>query len=50
MATVDGGELQAILANELSRRSGSRSRRMAEVLSEYVTLEVEGIDGMYLNI
>src|SRR6476620_3222246 len=64
MAPVDSGELQAVLANELGRRSGSRSRRIgvvpepkmslprsvAEVLAEHVTLEVEGIDRMYLNV
>jgi hypothetical protein len=64
MAPVDSGELQAVLANDLGRRSGSRSRRIgvvpepkmsvarsvAEVLSEHVTLEVEGIDRMYLNV
>jgi hypothetical protein len=64
MAPVDGGELQAILANDLGRRSGSRSRRIgvvpepkmslpqtvADILSKHVTLEVEGIDRMYLNV
>jgi hypothetical protein len=64
MAPVDSGELQAILANDLGRRSGSRSRgigvvpepkmsipqTVAEVLREHVTLEVEGIDRMYLNV
>jgi hypothetical protein len=64
MARVDSGELQAILANDLGRRIGSRSRRIgvvpepkmslpqtvAEVLREHVTLEVEGIDRMYLNV
>jgi hypothetical protein len=64
MAPVDSGELQAILANDLGRRSGSRSRRIgvvpepkmslpqtvAEVVREHVTLEVEGIDRMYLNV
>src|SRR3984957_12313839 len=64
MAPVDSGELRAVLANGLGRRSGSRSRRIgvvpepkmsvprsvAEVLAEHVTLEVEGIDRMYLNV
>ena len=64
MAPVDSGELQAVPANDLGRRSGSRSRRIgvvpepkmsvprsvAEVLAEHVTLEVEGIDRMYLNV
>src|SRR5215210_6244508 len=64
MAPVDSGELQAVPADDLGRRSGSRSRRIgvvpeprmsvprtvAEVLAEHVTLEVEGIDRMYLNI
>src|SRR5580704_12965507 len=64
MAPVDGGELRAVLANDLGRRSGSRSRRIgvvpepkmsiprtvAEILREHVTLEVEGIDRMYLNV
>src|SRR5215210_7347155 len=64
MAPVDSGELQAVPADDLGRRSGSRSRRIgvipeptmsvprsvAEVLSEHVTLEVEGIDRMYLNV
>jgi hypothetical protein len=64
MAPVDSGELQAILANDLGRRSGSRSRRIgvvlepkmslpqtvADILSKHVTLEVEGIDRMYLNV
>src|SRR6195256_2201328 len=64
MAPVDSGELQAVLANELGRRSGSRSRKIgvvpepkmnvprsvAKVLAEHVTLEVEGIDRMYLNV
>src|SRR5882757_5911435 len=64
MAPVDSGDLQADLANDLGRRSGSRSRRIgvvpepkmsiprtvAEVLREHVTLEVEGIDRMYLNV
>src|SRR5215467_14247864 len=64
MAPVDSGELQTVLANDLGRRSGSRSRRIgvvpeaemsvarsvAEVLSGHVTLEVEAIDRMYLNV
>jgi hypothetical protein len=64
MAPVDGGEQRNVLANDLGRRSGSRSRRIgvdtgaemsvprsvAEVLAEHVTLEVEGIDRMYLNV
>ena len=64
MAPVDSGELQAVLANDLGRRSGSRSRRIgvvpepemsvpqsvAEMLADHVTLEVEGIDRMYLNV
>src|SRR3954462_5070280 len=64
MAPVDSGELQAVPANDLGRRSGSRSRRIgvvpepkmsvsrsvAEVLADHVTLEVEGIDRMYLNV
>src|SRR5579862_7995888 len=66
MAPVDNGELQAVLANDLGRRSGSRSRgigigivpepkmsvprSVAEVLADPVTLEVEGIDRMYLNV
>jgi hypothetical protein len=64
MAPVDNEELQAVLANDLGRRSGSRSRRtgvipepkmsiprtVAEILREHVTLEVEGIDRMYLNV
>ena len=28
----------------------SLSRRVAEILSEHVTLEIEGIDRMYLNV
>lgn len=31
MAPVDSGELQAVLANDLGRRSGSRSRRIGVV-------------------
>src|SRR5436853_7776126 len=64
MAPVDSGELQAVLAKDIGRRSGSRSRRIgvvpepkmsvprsvAEVLADHVTLEVEGIDRMYLNV
>src|SRR3954454_8719876 len=64
MAPVDSGELRAVLADDLGRRSGSRSRRIgvvpepkmsvprsvADVLSDHVTLEVEGIDRMYLNV
>jgi hypothetical protein len=64
MAPVDSGEPQAVPADDLGRRSGSRSRRIgvvpepkvsvprtvAEVLAKHVTLEVEGIDRMYLNV
>src|SRR5205085_11836609 len=64
MAPVDSGELRTVLADDLGRRSGSRSRRIgvvpepkmsvsrsvAEVLADHVTLEVEGIDRMYLNV
>src|SRR5882724_11969152 len=64
MAPIDSGELQAVLANDIGRRSGCRSRRIgvvpepkmsvprsvAKVLAEHVTLEVEGIDRMYLNV
>src|SRR4051812_14407053 len=64
MAPVDSGELRAVLADDLGRRSGSRSRKIgvvpepkmsvsrsvAEVLADHVTLEVEGIDRMYLNV
>ena len=64
VAPVDSGELRAVLAKDLGRLSGSRCRRIgvvpepkmsvprsvAEVLSEHVTLEVEGIDRMYLNV
>src|SRR5215208_4883153 len=64
MAPVDSGELRAAPAYDLGRRSGSRSRRIgvvpepkmsvprtvSEVLAEHVTLEVEGIDRMYLNV
>src|SRR3954471_23611632 len=63
-APADAGGLKAVLANDLGRRSGSRSRKIgvvpepkmsvsrsvAEVLADHVTLEVEGIDRMYLNI
>jgi hypothetical protein len=31
MAPVDSGELQAVLANDLGRRSGSRSRKIGVV-------------------
>jgi hypothetical protein len=53
MAPVDSGELQAILANDLGRRSGSRSRgrthfRRGEALAESVASEaVEAGDGHY---
>src|SRR5882672_9586290 len=64
MAPIDSGELQAVLANDIGRRSGCRSprigvvpepkmsipRSVAEVLAEHVTLEIEGIDRMYLNV
>src|SRR5580698_969196 len=64
MAPVDDGEPQAALAEDIGRRSGSRSRRIgvvpepkmsvprsvADVLADHVTLEVEGIDRMYLNV
>src|SRR3954470_3655800 len=64
MAPVDSGELRTVLADDLGRRSGRRSRRtgvvpepkmsvprsVADVLSDHVTLEVEGIDRMYLNV
>jgi hypothetical protein len=64
MAPVDDGERQAVLANDLGRRKRqsipkdrsrtgaemSVSRSVAEVLADHVTLEVEGIDRMYLNV
>src|SRR5437868_8915250 len=64
MAPVDSGELRTVLADDLGRRSGRRSRRIgvvpepemslprsvAEVLADHVSLEVEGIDRMYLNV
>jgi hypothetical protein len=64
MAPVDSGELQAALADDLGRRrrqsipkdrsrTGAKMsvpRSVAEVLTEHVTLEVEGIDRMYLNV
>jgi hypothetical protein len=64
VAPVDSGELRAVLAKDLGRLSGSRSgrigvvpeptmsvpRSVAEVLSEHVTLEVESIDRMYMNV
>src|SRR3954464_13640960 len=64
MAPVDSGELRTVLADDLGRRSGSRSRRIGVVpepkmsvprsvavaLADHVTLEVEGIDRMYLNV
>ncbi len=64
MAPVDSGELQAVFTKDLGRRSGraipkdrsrtgaemSIPRSVAEVLAEHITLEVEGIDRMYLNV
>jgi hypothetical protein len=64
MAPIDRGEPPAVLADDLGRRGGRRSRRLgvvpepkrsvprsvAEVLSAQVTLEVEGIDRMYRNV
>src|SRR5215217_4163138 len=64
MAPVDSGDLQAVPADDLGRPGGSRPRTIgvvpepkmsvprsvAEVLAEHVTLEVEGIDRMYLNV
>jgi hypothetical protein len=64
VAPIDSGELQAVLAKDLGRRKRqsipkdrsrtgaemSVPRTVAEVLADHVTLEVEGIDRMYLNV
>src|SRR3981189_688887 len=64
MAPIDSGELQAVLANDIGRRSGCRSRRIgvvpepkmsvprsvAEARAEPVTPVVEGSDRRYLNV
>src|ERR1700704_3537305 len=64
MGPIASGERQAVLGHDIGRRTGCRSRRIgvvpepkmsvprsvAEVLAEHVTLEVEGIDRMYLNV
>src|SRR5688500_15864609 len=64
MAPVDNGELRTVLANDIGRckrqsipqdrsRTGaemSLPRIVSEVLTDHVTLEVEGIDRMYLNV
>jgi hypothetical protein len=64
MAPVDGEELQAVPADEFSRRGGNRSRRtgvvpepkmsvsqsVADILNHHVTFQLECIDRMYLNV
>src|SRR5579863_4824959 len=64
MAPVDGEELQAVPADEFSRRGGNRSRRIgvvpepkmsvpqsvADILDHHVTFQLECIDRMYLNV
>jgi hypothetical protein len=64
MARVDGEELQAVPADEFSRRGGDRSRRtgvvlepkmsvpqsVADILNHHVTFQLECIDRMYLNV
>src|ERR1700733_60982 len=64
MAPVDSGELQAVLTKGFRppQRQAipkdrscpgaemSIPRSVAEVLAEHITLEVEGIDRMYLNV
>ena len=63
MAPVHGEELQAVPANEFSRRGGNRSRRtgvgpepkmsvpqsVADILNHHVTFQLEFIDRMYMK-
>ena len=64
-APADNGELRAVLAKDIGRCCGSRDpegsgvvpepkmsvpRSVSEVLSDHISLELEGIDRMYLNV